>query len=184
MLRRGSQRDVTRRFLVRNIIRWSRQARYGSGGCAAGSYTMPLQLDFMRSRDDINLGYSMRVVLTTLPLALATTAGAQTAEIRSYWNLDQHEIRSSVSRLNYRLFVSLPPGYPAKDTTTYPVLYVLDGNDAFPLIQAMRRYLGEGGAIPRVIIVGVGYPDSANANTRRTMVLTPSPNGDPTSRLP
>jgi pimeloyl-ACP methyl ester carboxylesterase len=35
-----------------------------------------------------------------------------------------------------------------------------------------------------MFFVGVGYPDSANANTRRTMDLTPSPNGDPSSRLP
>lgn len=125
-----------------------------------------------------------RSSLAVLSLAVAAGAEAQTVERHGYWNVQQHEVRSSVNRLRYRLFVSLPPAYSAKDTTTHPVLYVLDGNDAFPLIQAARRYLGEGGAIPQVIIVGIGYPDGDDAMTRRTLDLTPTPGRDATSRLP
>lgn len=126
----------------------------------------------------------MRMSLVVPWLAFAAAVEAQTADVRSYWDARQHEIRSSVNHLDYRLFVSLPPGYSATDTTTYPVLYTLDGNDTFPLVQSVRRYLGEGGAMPRVIIVGVGYPDSADATVRRTMDLTPSPAGNGASRLP
>lgn len=140
----------------------------------------------------------MRVALFIMPLAFAAAAGAQTAEPQSFLKVEQHAIRSSVNHLDYRLFVSLPAGYSANDTTTYPVLYALDGNYSFQLIQAVSGYLQNGSAIPRIIIVGAGYPDSSNSDIRRRMDLTPSSDpkgdslerrvylqpGDTTSRLP
>ena len=120
----------------------------------------------------------MRMAPLIIALAIsasAHSADAQSARVDSYWNVSSHDLRSSVNQLDYRIFVSLPPGYSAADSTRYPVFYALDGNDTFPLLQAMRRYLGEGGAMPRAIIVGVGYPDSANALARRATDLTPTP---------
>ena len=108
-----------------------------------------------------------------LAFALATSANAQAGDAFSLYNVKQHDIRSSVNHREYRLSVALPDR-PANDTTRYPVLYVLDGEIAFPLVTAVRGYLQDGGAIPRVIIVGVGFSDSTNWNIRRRFELTPS----------
>lgn len=117
----------------------------------------------------------MRLLRWLMPLTLAAAARAQTAEVRSYWNSSSHEIRSSVNHLSYQLLVSLPVGYSANDTTAYPVLYILDSPDNYWLVQSMTRFLGEGGATPRMILVGVGYPDSSDSDRRRGLDLTPTP---------
>lgn len=115
----------------------------------------------------------MRRFLMLLPLTCATALGAQPTEVRSYWNTSRHEVRSTVNQLDYQLFVSLPVGYATNDTTKYPTLYILDAPNSYWLVQAMTAYLSEGGGTPRMILVGVGYPDSSNGDRRR-VDLTPT----------
>lgn len=74
----------------------------------------------------------------------------------------------------------------------YPVLYLLDGNGAFPIAAALmdaraRRPMGSGGA--PAVIVGLGYPiEAPYDHVRRTedltppsqkLTLPPRPNGAP-----
>jgi predicted alpha/beta superfamily hydrolase len=115
-----------------------------------------------------------------------------------YGVIHEHTIRSSVNHLEYRLFVSLPIGYSTTDTTSYPVLYALDGNETFPVLNGARRYLQAGGTVERFIIVGIGYPDSVVGYLRRRFDLTTSSDvhqdsidrpvyldkGDSTTKLP
>jgi predicted alpha/beta superfamily hydrolase len=105
-------------------------------------------------------------------LALATVADAQGVQAFSAYHVEQHDLRSSVNHSDYRLFVSLPDR-PPNDTARYPVLYVLDGEINFPLILGIRGFL-QGTSIPRVIVVGIAYPDSSNWDIRRHLELTPS----------
>lgn len=126
----------------------------------------------------------VRASVVILSLVVPSVIGAQTAEVHDYGTVHQHAIRSTANHATYHLFVSLPSGYSASDTTRYPVLYALDGNDSFPLIQAVRRFLQAGGAIPRIIIVGIGYPDSTDDDVRRQLDLTPTPQRlNPTSNV-
>lgn len=71
---------------------------------------------------------------------------------------DQHELKSNVTNKKYHLFVSLPQNYSASDTTRYCVLYVLDGNNGFPLAVSMHRLMSLYGEVSELIIVGIGYP--------------------------
>src|SRR6476620_763839 len=64
-----------------------------------------------------------------------------------------HYIHSTNNGKTYQLFVNLPDNYSPKDTTRFPVLYVLDGYYSFPLVYATKRALGLGGQIENVIIV-------------------------------
>lgn len=68
----------------------------------------------------------------------------------------------------YRIFVSVPKGpVPAGG---YPVIYLLDGNLTFPLLQAAQQ---ASDSCP-VVTVGVGYPiDSGLDVGRRYFDLTP-----------
>ncbi len=81
-----------------------------------------------------------------------------------------HTFRSQVNGRDYWLGVILPRGY-ARDTnaaTRYPVLYVLDGNQA--LLPTAMAYKGRNPARDSLIIVGVGYP---GISSRRLDYLPP-----------
>ena len=68
-----------------------------------------------------------------------------------------HNFHSKTNGQYYKLFVSLPVSYSLKDAVRYPVLYLLDGNPFFPLLQSMQKFYLEGEELPEMIIVGIGY---------------------------
>ena len=67
------------------------------------------------------------------------------------------DLASKATGQEYALFVSLPNDYAAKDTVKYPVLYVLDGNFMFPVINSFKHLLTETGDVHDMIVVGIGY---------------------------
>ncbi|MBP2657453.1 MAG: putative eSPTERase [Firmicutes bacterium] len=73
----------------------------------------------------------------------------------------------------YRIFVSVPVG--PVPTNGYPVIYLLDGNMTFPMMQATQK---DTGFCP-VVTVGIGYPiDSGIDVGRRYFDLTPPTSPD------
>jgi predicted alpha/beta superfamily hydrolase len=57
---------------------------------------------------------------------------------------------------DYQLYMSFPKSYSTKDTISYPVLYILDGAPAFPIITGTHKTMSLGNEIEEVIIVGIG----------------------------
>src|SRR4051812_12100438 len=55
-----------------------------------------------------------------------------------------HNFHSKITGQDYQLFVSTPDSYNKNDTVTYPVLYLLDGNPFFPLLQSMQHFYVSG----------------------------------------
>jgi enterochelin esterase-like enzyme len=49
-----------------------------------------------------------------------------------------HTITSKILGRDYQLYISFPKNYSTKDTVSYPVLYVLDGEWVFPIIRGTR----------------------------------------------
>jgi predicted alpha/beta superfamily hydrolase len=88
-------------------------------------------------------------------LAAFGTGGAQRRVMRA--PVATHTIRASATGVSYELFISLPDVYGNADTTRYDVLYVLDGNDLFPLARATIRDAERRDGRRQQIIVGVGY---------------------------
>lgn len=71
----------------------------------------------------------------------------------------QQEVQASASGHRYRVFVAVPPG-PAP-AGGYPVLYVLDGNAAFPLAALLARNVASRSEVTQQVaplVVGIGYP--------------------------
>jgi predicted alpha/beta superfamily hydrolase len=69
------------------------------------------------------------------------------------------EVRTLHSELvgqDYTLYVALPFGYGMSEQT-YPVVYVLSGDDHFGLTADTARLLRAGGEVPDLIVVGIGY---------------------------
>lgn len=69
-----------------------------------------------------------------------------------------HTLQAKTNGQEYRLFVSLPASYNESDTARYPVLYLLDGNPFFAMLQAMQHFYVTGAELPEMILVGIGYP--------------------------
>ncbi|WP_051378650.1 alpha/beta hydrolase [Derxia gummosa] len=89
----------------------------------------------------------------------------------------QFDLTARANGQRYRIFVAVPdtPAPPAG----HPVLYVLDGNAAFPvaafLARGAARRQDETGLAPP-IVVGIGYPDATDFDVAaRRRDYTPGP---------
>lgn len=84
-------------------------------------------------------------------------------------------LTSKIMGKDYQLYISFPRRYSTKDTTKYPVLYVLDGRSAFPLINFAIESRELAKELDDVIIVGIGCGlDQASTDINRTYDFTPS----------
>lgn len=78
----------------------------------------------------------------------------------------------------YDLYISLPENYASDTTHHYPVLYVLDGQWDFKLLDSISGGLHYDQFIPEIIIVGVTYNgDKPDYETLRAMDYTPPAKG-------
>jgi predicted alpha/beta superfamily hydrolase len=66
-----------------------------------------------------------------------------------------HTINSEIMGKDYQLYISFPKNYSTKDTISYPVLIVLDGEYSFPIIQGSMGFFSLRNEIEDVIIVGI-----------------------------
>jgi predicted alpha/beta superfamily hydrolase len=64
---------------------------------------------------------------------------------------------SAKSHRTYQIWVALPAGYNEKHAP-YPVLYAADANAEFSTVIGAARLLAFDGAIPDLVVVGIGYP--------------------------
>jgi hypothetical protein len=84
----------------------------------------------------------------------------------------QYDLTSKITGRTYRLMVSVP--FKADPSVAYPVFYVLDGNYFFNTAADAERMQASSGISAPAIVVGIGYPDSAQAFGLRLFDLTPS----------
>ena len=98
--------------------------------------------------------------LTVFLLFLAVSAFelmGQTSSIPVINQKQEHILKSKINGTTYHLNVSLPQHYSTKDTTHYPVLYLLDGGFSFPIAHSARNALDIFGELKHLIIVGIEY---------------------------
>jgi predicted alpha/beta superfamily hydrolase len=82
---------------------------------------------------------------------------------------------SEILHRDFKLFISNMVDNQAVDSEN-PVVYLLDANFMFPIIQGVIRLLQSTGELPSLILVGIGYKSSAIGNmaNRRIQELTPT----------
>lgn len=101
------------------------------------------------------------LLLAALPVRAAAEAEAWSAVVLP---AAQHlDVRSAGSGHRYRIFVSVPAVPPP--AAGYPVLYVLDGNAAFPVAAFLARSATNRRDVtghPPPLVVGIGYPGDAD----------------------
>ncbi len=67
-------------------------------------------------------------------------------------------LESEVSHRLYQISVALPFSYDDAPEEVFPAVYLLDGNLHFGMVTDMVRLLQMNGSLPRLIVVGIGYP--------------------------
>ena len=89
-------------------------------------------------------------------------------------------LRAAANGIDYRLYVSLPPGYRA-DGPPLPVMYLLDADYSFAIARNIAEHLIERSHLPPVVLVAIAYePDGRDGyRFNRTRDYTPihSPTG-------
>lgn len=104
----------------------------------------------------MNSAKSLNIVLVTILLLIFShTSFGQKLEPKERVTEPDHTMTSTIMGKEYHLHISFPSNYSTKDTISYPVLYVLDGNDLFQSFHSAQRYMNYGGELEDVIIVGI-----------------------------
>lgn len=90
------------------------------------------------------------------------------------------EIHSEVVGRSFHVHVRLPEDYEDSEGTSYPVVYVLDGDSLFPIVAASHLFLGYDENLPEAIVVGIAYGSFDPAINKRGFDFSaPSPDAGP-----
>ncbi|PKH67984.1 hypothetical protein CXF59_05790 [Flavobacterium sp. ALD4] len=108
----------------------------------------------------MNILKSTKFVITTMLLLISSTiAFGQKLEPKERITEPDHTITSKILGRDYKLYISFPKNYSTKDTVSYPVLYVLDGEWVFPIIRGTRAILDSEKELEDLIIVSISDAD-------------------------
>jgi predicted alpha/beta superfamily hydrolase len=92
--------------------------------------------------------------------------------------LPDSEVRtltSTATGRDYDIYVHTPPGYAQDQRRQYPVLYLLDGQWDFKLLDSIQGGLVYDGFVPQMIIVGITYSgENPDYDALRAMDYTPA----------
>ena len=84
-------------------------------------------------------------------------------------------IKSASTGRDYDLYIHLPSNYDQDKTKQYPVLYILDGQWDFKLMDSVLGGLVCDKFVPEMIMVGITYSgENADYNSLRAMDYTPT----------
>lgn len=89
-------------------------------------------------------------------------------------NSEVRHLKSSATGRDYDIYIRLPDEYVAGNGRKYPVLYVLDGQWDFKLLDSIYGGLYYDKFVPEMIIVGITYSgDKPDYNALRALDYTP-----------
>lgn len=88
-------------------------------------------------------------------------------------NTEVRRLQSSDTGRSYDIYVRLPDEYSKDQAKSYPILYVLDGQWDFKLLDSIYGGLQYDGFIPEIIIIGITYSEGADYGALRAMDYTP-----------
>jgi predicted alpha/beta superfamily hydrolase len=97
--------------------------------------------------------------ITFVLIIFSTVAFSQKLEPRERITEPDHTITSKILGRDYQLYISFPKNYSTKETVSYPILYVLDGEWVFPIIRGTRAILDLEKELEDLIIVSISDAD-------------------------
>jgi predicted alpha/beta superfamily hydrolase len=91
------------------------------------------------------------------PSAIVTASSSNEPRKLVIDNSQVLELSSELTGRDYELIVGLPPSYADEPERTYPVLYLLDGQWDFNLINTLSGGLRYDKTVPEFLTVGISY---------------------------
>jgi uncharacterized protein len=86
---------------------------------------------------------------------------------------DYFALPSSATGLTYHIYMRYPQGYADDPSKRYPIVYLLDGDSAFPLLAAQHLFLTIDDKLPEAIVVGIAYGGFAPEVNKRDVDFGP-----------
>jgi hypothetical protein len=86
---------------------------------------------------------------------------------------DYFPLKSATMGSTYYIYIRYPEGYASKPEVRYPVVYLLDGDSAFPLVAPEHLFLTYDDHLPEAIIVGIAYGSFAPPVNHREIDFGP-----------
>lgn len=86
---------------------------------------------------------------------------------------DYFALKSAAMGSTYHIYIRYPEGYASKPAARYPIVYLLDGDSAFPLIAPEHLFLSYDDKLPEAIIVGIAYGSFAPPVNHREVDFGP-----------
>lgn len=84
-------------------------------------------------------------------------------------------LKSTSTGRDYDLYIHIPASYDKETSRKYPVIYILDGQWDFKLMDSILGGLVYDKFVPEMILVGITYSgENADYNSLRAMDLTPT----------
>jgi len=119
------------------------------------------------------IGLLLSAALSACRQPAPTTPGPTPANV-TMPDTEVRQLESSNTGRSYDIYVRLPAGYAQGQQKKYPVLYVLDGQWDFKLLDSIYGGLHYDGFVPEMIIVGITYSgDRPDYQALRAMDYTP-----------
>ena len=89
---------------------------------------------------------------------------------------DYQQLHSKAVDHDYHIFIKLPDQAKSEPYTKWPVVYLLDGGNMFPMLSPYADYLLWAKDLPPVILVGISYgtDDWRQGNNRSTDFTLPA----------
>lgn len=107
------------------------------------------------------------------PAALYAQSGAESRPPVVLPNTEVRLLDASSNGVQYKLYVSLPPGYRT-DGARYPVMYLLDADYSFAIARNITEHLTERNHLPPVVLVAIAYGGPPAYRLNRTRDYTPT----------
>lgn len=113
-------------------------------------------------------------LITPSPSSASVSPTATTIPVVTIPGSELRTLKSTNTGRDYDIYVQLPAGYAENTWKKYPVLYVLDGQWDFKLLNSIYGGLLYDQFVPEMLIVGITYSGSnPDYEGLRAMDLTP-----------
>lgn len=122
----------------------------------------------------------MRILLkicATLALAALIPSAAPAVPLDYLPSLkgDYFRIESKAVGRAYHIYIRLPEDYSKAPQRRYPIVYLLDGDSAFPMLAPEHLFLHYDEALPEAILVGIAYGSFAPPVNQREIDFLEEP---------
>lgn len=122
---------------------------------------------------------SMVIVIASIASAQSTITGPKVFLNVTLPGSELRSLKSASTGRDYDIYVHIPASYDKETSRKYPVIYILDGQWDFKLMDSILGGLVYDKFVPEMILVGITYSgQNADYNGLRAMDLTPVQTAD------